>query len=201
MTKGSAHVTSCAMKTLTLLGLLFVTFLAPATEAYSGFVNKINSTYFYTEAGSRVAYRIVTSEPEDAVTLSQLSAGDRISGHGVLNPVHRTLIVQSIDFVGLRKLLGPWLTTDGVLHFQDFDTMTVQPLSGQKTPYHYSLTPSENGEWVMFLSDSRRTILATLRFDADNRLTTGRSKKSRALLKIFEANSGKILRTLNLERP
>jgi hypothetical protein len=197
------------MKAMTLLFCTLFASLAAlttastalATQAYTGFVNKTDSSFYFTNAKIKTPHQIVTTEPEVQAALDRLSPGDLINGHGTIDPVHRTMILESIDFVGLRRLLGPWVATDGFLNFKNFQTMEVKTLRGDVSEFRYSISPADDGEWAVFLSDANRTILATLSFENGTISGTGPAQTHRACLKIFEAESGRVLRTLKLERP
>lgn len=189
------------MKTIALLTCTFFAQFAVASQAYSGFINKINSNYYFNAANSTDSYQIVPLTQEVYKSLSRLSTGDAITGNGVLDLVHHSIALETVDFVGLRRLLGPWITEDGVMTFRDFYNMTYRALNGRVTEFHYSISPSEGNEWMLFLSDSTHTILATLEFDSEFGLKPSNADKKHALMKIFESRSGRVLRTLKLERP
>jgi hypothetical protein len=195
------------MKTLALsLCILFSLALNSTTLASNtvtsqtckGFISKNSSGYFLNGVNSKVLFRIIPRSPDVEAILAQLNNGDWISGNGVLETSERTVALQSIDFVGLHGLLGPWIVDDSTLIFKDFETMLYKKLNGNSINYHYSVSPGDDGEWAIFLSDDNHTILGSLKLGIGG---TAPSPQKSALMKLFEAASGKIARTLKLERP
>jgi hypothetical protein len=190
------------MKSYAFLICTFFVHLAAAAQTYNGFVNRMNTTFFFQPEGSRIVYQMTSQESEVLTTLSRLQPGDYITASGLLDPVQRTFKLDSIDFVGLERLLGPWISLEGSMVFKNFNTLFVRPLSGgPSVEFRYSISPSDDdGEWVMFVSDTQKTYYATLHIDPFVS-TNASSTLKRFQLKIYSSESGHIVGTYKLERP
>lgn len=183
---------------------LLVTFCIQFVLAapFSGFFVKKGPAYYFTPKSSKLLYKVVVLNSEVEGSLKRLQKGDMISGEGSLDTINKKISITSIDYVGIRRLLGPWSSAkDGTLIFKDFSTLRFIPrlreslhsaadFSKQATEYRYSISPSEGLEWTLFLSDDKSTTFATLEFSL-----------TKVTIKIFESDSGKVVRTLKLERP
>jgi len=170
-------------------------------QAFGGFLTKKGNDYFFTPKSSALFYKIAPMTPDVQASLERLENGDFVAGNGTLDTINKNLSIESVDYVGLRKLLGPWVGTDGTMVFKDFSTMRFTPryreikldsgLTKYQREFRYSVTPGDGNEWALFLSDDKSTTFATVEF----------TKNKVVIMKIFESESGKIVRTLKLERP
>jgi hypothetical protein len=200
LTKPGTHAKPSRMKYMLFLFITFSLQLALAAQAVTGFLGKSGNNFYLSPQNSKNKYLVVPDNDEVTSNLSRLSKGDLITGHGSLDTTHKKIRLASVDYVGLRKLLGPWTGGDGTLLFKDFSTMKYSPrFSGKKQliPFHsyqkefrYTLSPSDGEEWALFMSDDKSTTFATVAID-----------NKTIILKIYESESGHIVRTLKLERP
>lgn len=188
------------MKCIIFLLTLFSAQFAFGVQAFSGFLTKKGTEYYFTPKSSELFYQITSKSPYVDLSLSRLETGDFIAGNGTLDTTNKKIQIESVDYVGLRKLLGPWLGSEGTMVFKDFSTMRFTPrfrdirldtkLAQYQKEFRYSVSPSDGNEWALFLSDDKSTTFATMEFT-----------KNKVIMKIFESESGKIVRTLKLERP
>ena len=189
-----------AMKYIIFLFATFYIQLVLGAEAFNGFLFKKGNEFFFNPQNSKLVYEVYALNTDVNESLNRLDNGDFISGSGTLDPQCNKINIQSIDYVGLQKLLGPWITGDGTLVFKDFSTMRFTPrfgelkvdtrLSWYQKEFHYSISPKDSNEWALFMSDDTNTTFATVEFT-----------RKRIIMKIFESESGNIVRTLKLERP
>lgn len=200
MTELFEHDRSWTMRLMLVLLTLFSTPMAFGVQAFNGYMTKKGANYYFTPKSSKLFYLISSKSADVDLNLARLESGDFIAGNGTLDTTNKKIQIESIDFVGLRKLLGPWLGTEGTMVFKDFSTMRFTPrfreirwdtkLSQYQKEFRYSVSPSDGNEWALFLSDDKSTTFATMELT-----------KNKVILKIFESESGKIVRTLKLERP
>lgn len=189
-----------AMKYILFLLATFSFQFVLGVQAFSGYLTKRGGDYYFTPKSSELYYKIVPLAFSVQDSLNRLENGDFISGNGSLDTINKKLSIESVDYVGLRKLLGPWVGTEGTMVFKDFSTMRFTPrfreikmdsrLTNYQKEFRYSISPSDGNEWALFLSDDKSTTFATVEFT-----------KNKVIMKIFESESGKIVRTLKLERP
>jgi hypothetical protein len=131
------------------------------------------------------------------LTISQLETDDYISGSAFLDPENR-LRISSIDFVGLKRLLGLWSNNQGIINFQNFNDVSLWNFEKTKDVkywgpfnYIYSITPDDEGKWKIFFSDEDNVILALLNCADKNHIT----------ISIYNSNDGSIDKVYELERP
>jgi len=189
-----------AMKYIIFLIVTFSIQLVLGSQAFNGYLTKKGDEVFFTPKSSELFYKVIATTFDVQESLARLDNGDFVSGSGTLDTINKKISVQSIDYVGLQKLLGPWVGADGTIVFKDFTTMRFIPrfrdltldtrLTRFQREFHYSVSPKDSNEWALFMSDSMNTTFATVEFT-----------KKKIILKIFESESGNIVRTLKLERP
>nr|BFD59468.1 hypothetical protein CKG001_15750 [Bdellovibrio sp. CKG001]BFD62848.1 hypothetical protein BdHM001_15290 [Bdellovibrio sp. HM001] len=186
--------------------LLFVLILISGSVGFSarplsGTIER-DITGTYLRADSACVRYLVESESQDTeANIRRLSTGDTVTASGVLDPNSCVAYIESVDYVGLKKMLGYWHSSDGLLTVRDFNSLSFYPISvkdfqkGQDyaiidpITYRYSVTPSTGKDWVLFLSDATSTTFATIRFN-----------KSRATMKIYDSETGNVTRTLHLSK-
>jgi hypothetical protein len=161
---------------------------------------KKGPNYYFSPKSSELFYKVNPLTLDVTDSLKRLENGDFIMGNGTLDTINKKIGIESVDYVGLRKLLGPWVGAAGTLVFKDFSTLGFTPyfrdykLNARHPSYQkefrYSMSPSDGNEWALFMSDDKSTSFATVEF-----------KNKKVIMKIFESESGKVVRTLKLERP
>lgn len=195
------HAKSAGMKYMIFLLFTFCFQLVLGSQTVTGFLEKSGPDFYLIPKNSQNRYLIIQQNTDVSSSLRRLDKGDLISGHGSIDTINKKIRLESVDYVGLRKLLGPWISSDGLMIFKDFSTMKYtprfsnarEPTPFQKSNYQrvfrYTLSPIEGEEWALFLSDNKSTTFATVTF-----------RNRKIILKIYESESGKIIRTLKLER-
>lgn len=189
------------MKYLMFLLFIFTTPLVLGAQSVTGFLTRSGDKFYLTPSKSSNRYLILPEDLDVVSSLERLNNGDLITGHGSIDTTNKKLRLISVDYVGLRKILGPWVGSEGQLMFKDFSTMKFSPRFSSKSnrenprkayqkEFRYTLSPSEGEEWALFLSDDKSTTFATVAFG-----------KRKITMKIYESESGRIIRTLKLERP
>lgn len=172
-------------------------------QVFQGYLSKKNSSYYFSPANLDASYRVIPITLNVEKNLKRFENGDFIIGSGAVDTLHNKISIESVDYVGLRRLLGLWVGSDGVMIFKDFSTMSFTPpfsgveenkvgsnLNQYQKEFRYSMSPSDGNEWALFVSDTKGTSFATMEFSHKN-----------VTMKIFESESGRIVRTLKLERP
>lgn len=186
--------------------LLFVLSLTASSVAFSalplmGTVER-DSTGTYLVTGQTCKRYVVDTKSEDAFkSVRKLSTGDSVTASGALDNETCTAVIESVDYVGLRKMLGHWYSAEGIMSVRDFNSLSFYPISlkdfqngsSYRTVdpinYRYSVTPTEGKEWVLFLSDSKSTTFATIQFN-----------KGAATMKIYDSETGRLTKVLHLSK-
>ena len=183
---------------------LFVLTIVSSTAALagspvSGTISRAGQSLFLISDDPCSRYELTTSNEAAMDSLLKLSEGDTITATGTKDPSTCKIAVETIDYVGLKRLLGVWYSKDAFVTILDFSVMSFYPpsitdfTSGvnvgvEPVNYKYSVIPSEGKEWVLFLSDRRTTTFATLQFS-----------KGPAIMKIY-SESGAVSKTMVLFR-
>lgn len=188
--------------------LLFVLSLAASSIAYSntpvvGIVERgPNGVFLFSKDDVRCEKLLISAKSNEANDiLRKLTSGDAITASGLIDSEACTVVIENIDYVGLKRLIGYWHTNDGLISVSDFDSLNFYPIRSkdlkngllekfiEPIKYRYSLTPSEGAEWVLFLSDTTSTTFATIRFG-----------KSTATMNIYDSDTGNIKKVLRMTK-
>lgn len=181
---------------------LGATSFAHATAALSGeVVDFEGKLYLSLPEQSCPRYELIAKNNEASAHIRKLSEGDLINATGYLDSSLCQSHIESVEYVGLKKLLGYWYSKAGIITVRDFSLLSFYPLnvrdlkdvssehSGEPITYRYSVVPSDGSEWVVFLSNSKGTSFATLKF-----------ARSIVTMKIYDSETGAILQTLRLSK-
>ncbi|KYG64086.1 hypothetical protein AZI86_14895 [Bdellovibrio bacteriovorus] len=178
--------------------------LSAAAPSFSGELSLFQESLHITLAkGQCPRYQLVPKNSIVALHMRKLASGDFVEGSGQLDDDHCKAFVESIEYVGLRKLLGYWYSeTAGIITVRDFSSLSFYPMNktsdlkddalsrtGDPITYRYSVTPSEGKEWVVFLSNAQGTSFATLMFSS--KFVT---------MKIYDSETGSLNQTLRLSK-
>ncbi len=118
--------------------------------------------------------------------LSKLEAGDWLIGYGNILPTPRKVVLNSISFVGLKRILGTWRDAQwDLFDFEDFSRLFLCP----STPFHafpeiidfgfgskagrpnedcelqkltYRIVPDSGSSWSIFIADQERVGVGSL---------------------------------------
>ncbi|WP_413613398.1 hypothetical protein [Bdellovibrio sp. HCB-110] len=189
------------MRFLLFVLSLAVSSVALSVQPISGTIER-DSTGVYLRSGDRCPRYVVNTKSEDAsLSIRKLSSGDTVTASGLLDVETCTVVIESVDYVGLRKMLGYWYSQDGIITVRDFDSLSFYPINlkdfqngadyrtADPINYRYSVTPSEGKEWVVFLSDTTSTTFATIQFNKGN-----------ATMKIYDSETGDVKKVLRMSK-
>lgn len=174
---------------------------ALASGTVMGTVEKDSAgTYLVADASCK-RFQIQTISTDAEISIRKLSTGDSLTASGSLNTETCVAEIESVDYVGLKKMLGHWHSTEGLMTVRDFNFLSFYPTASSESrkypfyvmaysiDYRYSLTPADGKDWVLFLSDTNTTTFATIRF-----------RGNRATMKIYDSETGKVNRTLYMSK-
>lgn len=155
-----------------------------------------HNSYLYQMQGATVD---VSSD------LSRLRTGDYVAFEGYIAPEHNKIFVQSVDWVGLGRILGNWKTGDGkVVSFDSFTLMSIRNhkpgeifynfqkshLDSTTLKLSYRISPSVGSSWSLFLSDNKGNIKVGRILLLDKTL----------IISLYDAETGQISKTIQLSR-
>lgn len=105
--------------------------------------------------------------------LFKLKAGDFFQGMGRIEKDQQgersVLLLESIDFVGLRQLIGLWRSQEAAfLRFENYDQLEIKALTDhglKRSKFTYSLAPSPRAEsWMVFIQGQEGVTLGHINF-------------------------------------
>lgn len=186
------------MRNLFLVLLIFTFTKTALAESFNGVLTKTQSDTFITitkDSTQLFKVKAVTVEATDS--MQKLETGDLISANGNIDCDNKVIQLESIDYVGLKKILGLWVSDSNLMNFSTFNNLSIYPLlskkrllaASPKTDLQYSVAPYKGNEWAVFLSSKTSTIFATIAVDNDS-----------AVMKIFDTDTGENTRTIRLTR-
>jgi hypothetical protein len=168
--------------------LLVTTFLlatsAQALSINGSIVVKGDQRLLIDHDSSRT-YILEPSNPDVKKSLNQLSTFDGLRGQ-VSNKTPDTLILESIDFVSLRRLLGEWHGDSTKVRFADYSRVKFN-MGGNSREFLYALSPGMENDWRIYLTDQSSVVLGTLNLD-----------DSHALLEFYDPQTGMTAQQLQL---
>lgn len=142
------------------------------------------------------------------IILQQLLPGDSIRASVVASSTVGILLVESVDFVGLHRLLGRWISHSNflshpssktfsnslarrdtaVIEFQDFSNLSIM-LSDSQNSFHYAITPKDENSWRFFVTDSTSVRLGEIRVS-----------ETALQISFFDSVTGLVNETLHLQK-
>ncbi len=154
-----------------------------------------------------VAHLVMSSAPtefwrieglSDQVTsqVKGLEEGDLLSATGELHLASKTAYVETVDFVGLKRILGRWESKDGYrIYFKNFRSAVVeqkQPLpwnpNEEKTvDLVYAILPLKDSNWSLFMSNRKTVRVGTLSIH-----------ESKIAIQLVDQRTGKVTEDISL---
>lgn len=160
-------------KSLYLLLTIFVFpwSLALAQQSINGYITKSRGlVYFYSAEPSKPVVLSAGSQ-NVADVLSKLNSYDALRGTAESTP--KGLILQSIDFVGLKRLIGRWEHPQAGMTFRSFTDVSIYTNAGNPMVsygnYKYAITPGTGNNWNIFFTDENQVVLSSIAIRGDDR--------------------------------
>lgn len=187
---------SCFLRLMQKLLFLIVFALTAGirTEAasISGFILTDRDQFFFVPSDRNIKYQIKALTQGAIEGLKKLQSTDFVQGQGEFRD--RELLLESIDFVGLRRLLGVWTAgAQSIFDFQDYSRVVVYKsffnVMAQKARLQYTVAPSYGDDWRVFFTDENSVVLATLAFTGQH-----------AVLQFIDVETGDYTKTIELTR-
>jgi hypothetical protein len=182
---------------LLLLIIMCLSALSAHAALYEGHVEKIKNRYYLTGTKDPKKYTLSGATPIVATYLNKLEAGDFVSIEGNRNGGSETLIVKSINYVGLQKVIGAWITEDmsDCYIFSSYTEFSIARRIGNscidpnEDVYNYFVSPSSK-KWILLISGQNDSYVGDIQISALNRME----------IKLYDSDNGSILRLLSLRK-
>jgi hypothetical protein len=180
------------------------TIQAASSATFAGFVEKTASGVFIRSTDASQSRISIIGVPFELRELfSKLSSGDFVTGSGTLQGGSQSMFIESIETVGLQKIIGRWTNKENILVFKSFSELQVSTnpadkdagasqqnnFGTEKSNLRYSLAPGQTDDWTIFMSNQDATVLGSLSVDANV-----------AVLKIYNPDTGKPMKVLRLNK-
>lgn len=170
-----------------------------ASEPIAGLIQKDGTGAFIQLNPQGPKFKVIPAGTDVQDNLRKLSHGDLVTGSATIDFDKKEIVLEAIDYVGIKRLLGTWYSPEGLYEVTSFDRLNFYPYAQldsagrvknkTSTPHEfkYSVSPSEGREWVLFLSDKQSTIFATIQIT-----------RNRARLKLYDSETGGVSKSLVL---
>lgn len=166
--------------------------------SFGGLVSKSGPKILFNYVADNQQYSLVGSTPIISTYLNKLKTGDYVSIDGSKNDLEKTLIVNSINYIGLKDLLGFWMSDDNSLcfNFVDFTEFSVYQQSSEKKclistkkSYTYFVSPTTNS-WALLFGNEQISYVGDLKVGSPRSIQ----------ITLYDSLSGNALRYLHLRR-
>lgn len=152
-----------------------------------GYLVLESDPYRFIEADTLKSYKLRAATDVAKKAIMKLNNFDGINGVATLYD-DQTLLLESVEFVGLRRLIGKWKAESEIYQFMDYNRLQVSGLN-KKIQMNYALSPGLGDSWRLFFTDEESVTLGSLEIQKEN-----------ARIQIFDTDTGAILKTLPLIR-
>lgn len=188
------------MKSLLLVALCSFVTLTSYGSTFQGVMSRLKNKPAITVATTERKLLLTPYSAEIGAQLSKLKNADFISLEGRLSEDGNSILVGSINFVGLKDLVGNWSGDDEYCYrFQNYFTLKIYNKANKDncdfTPvnlareFSYIVNPSAPN-WSVLLSDTEDSYLMDLTLNS----------KNSAELSLYDSRTGDILRTIKIKR-
>ncbi len=174
--------------------------ISAAAMNFDGLVSTLNLKRSITLESSGKKYYLVPDNQEIAIQINKLKVNDFISLEGKIDDKAATVSVRSMNYVGLKDLLGNWVGDDDYCYtFSTFSSLSIFTKNTSNKcdfkvdrlsrDFSYTINPATTS-WLVLLSDNEESYIMDL---------VVRSKAS-AELSLYDTRSGDILKEIKLRR-
>lgn len=186
-----------------IIGVVIFISLDVFAKSFSGEIVLKSKTKYLVNTKSLIASQLHASDEIIASQIERLSTKDYLSLQGSLQieQGRSSILVESIDFVGLGALLGIWKGSDNICyHFKSYTSLELFApdfnqkctISGSKIKprkLSYFINPT-NSVWIMLITDETKNFAGELKIKS----------KSRVQIDLFDNDSDNILSKITLRR-
>ncbi len=168
--------------------------------SYSGvFIVSEDKKLRLKEESSGKSYELESDSAEVRKILKKLKKEDYISFDGARSATVTSIRVDSVNFVGLHDLLAAWKGDDHYCYnFNSFTEFSIYPKENSQCrtmpktarKYSYTVNPTEEGNWVILLSDDKANYAADLTVKTSSSIQ----------IQLYDSNTGYILKVIKLKK-
>lgn len=174
--------------------------LYSSSGSFSGTISIDKGESFLQEETSHLKFKLSPINKDLKPQISRLKSGDFLSFDGYIDQANMILYVISVNYVGLKDLIGNWVGDDDYCYkFKNFNSLTIFNKADNKKcdysvnfiarDFSYIINASDL-DWSMLLSDNDESYLMDLTLNS----------KNSAQLSLYDSHSGDILRQIRIRR-
>ncbi len=165
-------------------------------QSLSGQIYRKNNKVYLQEVRSAKNWNIVFKDSKNLEIANKLEEADFLSALG--SPITaKEFLIQNIEYIGYRNLLGTWVSDDTMIEFQNFSSSIVMSSDFGKNScnittsqaFYYIITPSTSSSNQIFFSNNDQVISGTFSYSNDI-----------MILDLFDQESGALQKHLLLRR-
>lgn len=148
---------------------------------------------FLQLTGTTQLFKIIPTTEEAVRTLGRLVHNDFLQGQGEFQSA--VFLLQTVDFVGLYHLLGPWQSKQdrALVTFENFNTLSIfnpRTLGYDRVAvFDYSVAPDKDTHWKIFVAGGKSVSIASMRLESE-----------RLVLQFIDLETGAFEKPLELVR-
>lgn len=187
------------LNSLLILACSLLSFSAHA-ENISGYVTVGENGYSFINSSTQKSYELKPANQSTSEDLKKLSNFDSLTGKASILRINSkdVMLLESVDFVGLRRLLGLWKSKGTVLEFVDYNEVSFYfpnnrkknfKMPTKKNRYRYSVSPTTTDSWRVFFADDDSVVLGSLNIQG-----------SKAVIELYDTETGQTTETYSLEK-
>lgn len=173
-----------------LFAALTLTSTASLADTFAGILNIKNDGYYLVDSNlnTDIPLKAGTTVVKDKLAL--LKTRDFVMGAGEM--INNVWVVNSIDFVGLRDLIGLWMGNTTYLNFKDFSRVHIYHPGKitEQSDLNYSISPGQKNQWKVFFSNESQVVLSTLILN-DNQSAT---------IQFYDSETGEVNAKIDLKK-
>ena len=185
------------MRTAVFILLLLLAFSEAHATKILGLVKHKSNQICLHIAETNKTYKLMAQTAEVQKSLDKLKDGDLISGQGQLKLVNNTIALNSINYVGLKKILGLWISKDQFNYdFKDYENLSLSaPILSQANDITYRVTPGDNDNWSIIFLNSNSVKVGKISF-----ISQAPPAESELQIFLYDAASGGVTQEIYLNR-
>lgn len=172
--------------------------LSCSALTFDGTISKSRTGISFVNRTDKKKYQLTGATPIISTHLAKLSDGDFLSVDGSRDLNSLLLTVNSINYVGLKSLIGTWYGDDSYCYnFANNTDFSISHRSGrrclpsQDLSYTYLLNPdAQTSSWTMLVSGEYGSYVGDLKVNGPVSVS----------IELYDSESGEVLRHLNLTR-
>lgn len=166
-----------------------------AAETFEGLIQINQGHLILVQSGTNAQLPLGGATDSIVQDLARMRPGDFLSSSGTWLAERSVLNVETINFVGLRNIIGAWHTDDWqVFDFKSFTQLSLYrmaPPPNAMIPnnqnYDYAIIPDIGGKWALMLADNKNVHIGSLEI------------RERVLsIKIIDSATGRVSESLTL---